>query len=124
MRREDRPRVMEMAELKVVPVPVPKYELPQSKHEAAERLSTRICLLGPSQSGKTQLAMFLALTVYKNCFSAIHLFSPNCYKDPTFAPLKRHMKEDLELDLDEHLHPTYSEESLREAMDRAAAVAN
>ena len=114
----------EMTELKVTPVPVPKYELPQSKHEAAERLSTRICLLGPTQSGKSQLAVFLALTVYKGCWSAVHLWSPNCYKDPTFAPLKKHMKEDLELDLDEHLHPVYSEAALREAMDRAAAVAD
>ena len=54
---------MEMTELKVTPLQVPKYELPQSKHEAAERLSTRICRLGPTQSGKTQLAMFIALNV-------------------------------------------------------------
>ena len=77
---------MEMTELKVTPVAVPKYDLPQSKHDAAERMSTLICLLGPTQSGATQLAMYLALTVYKGCWSAVHLFSPNCYKDATFAP--------------------------------------
>ena len=35
-----------------------------------------------------------------------------------------HMEEDLHLDLDDHLHPTFSDEALRAAMEKAGAVAD
>jgi DNA polymerase III delta prime subunit len=47
-----------------------------------------MCLLGPSGTGKTTTAVALLTHPFRDCFSAIHVFSPSVEIDTAWQPVK------------------------------------
>jgi hypothetical protein len=82
---------------KVVPKRVKEWEVDQSRHEHLPAVPLRMIVAGPSGVGKTQLLQSIILDFYrtkggKSVFARVYVFSPSCFADPVWGPVRKFRK--------------------------------
>lgn len=77
----------------IKPIQEINYTYEQSKYKSVEKIPFRSLLVGPSGSGKSVLISNMILDIYKNCFSAIYIFSHSINIDSGWNPIKEYIKE-------------------------------
>jgi ABC-type dipeptide/oligopeptide/nickel transport system ATPase component len=85
---------------KVEPIKIKEYNTKQSKYDVVARLPFRAGIIGPSGCGKTVLLQNMILDIYKGCFERIYIFSPSIDVDQTWEPVKKYIKNELNINTD------------------------
>ena len=79
--------------------------------------------VGPSGSGKTVFLTALVTDLYKGCFERVYVFSPSVHVDGAWLPVKKFVKEVLEVPEDEQwAFDTYNHAALEEIIDTQKRV--
>jgi len=101
--------------------PILKHK--QSKTEILPRLSSRICVAGPSGVGKGVLVMQLLTNpeFYRGCFERIYYFSQSAKVDSNLLGLKAYCEKELG-QTEECLFSEFDEGFLRELLDRQLKI--
>ena len=101
--------------------PVLKHK--QSKTEILPRLSSRICVAGPSGVGKGVLVMQLLTNpeFYRGCFERIYYFSQSAKVDSNLLGLKAYCEKELG-QTEECLFSEFDEGFLRELLNRQLKI--
>ena len=107
----------------VPPKGVPKYDCAQSKHKHLPKVPLRMLCVGPSGSGKTVFLTALITDLYKGCFERVYVFSPSVHVDGAWLPVKKFVKEVLEVPEEEQwAFDTYNHAALEEIIDTQKRV--
>ena len=83
---------------KIEPIKLKEFETKQPKYSMVPKIPFRSIILGPSGSGKTILLQNLILSIYKNCFSRIYIFSPSIDVDSTWIPVKKYIQDEMKVE--------------------------
>ena len=83
---------------KIEPINLKEFETKQPKYSMVPKIPFRSIILGPSGSGKTILLQNLILSIYKNCFSRIYIFSPSIDVDSTWIPVKKYIQDEMKVE--------------------------
>ena len=54
---------------------------------------------GPIDSGKGWVFVNIILKLFRHCFSRAYIFSPTAVLDKTWDPVRKHLQEDMGIDL-------------------------
>ena len=84
-----------MATPEVKPRKTEVFKTCQSKYKYVDPVPFRSLLLGPSGSGKTCCLQSMILDIYAGCFERVYIWSPSIYIDPTWAPVREHLRKNL-----------------------------
>ena len=71
-------------------------------------LPMRWCAAGPSGSGKGYVFANMILKHFRGCWARVYIFSPTAVLDKTWDPVRKHLQEDLGIDLKKE--PAFFEE--------------
>ena len=83
----------------IKPIDITGYEFNQSKYEHVPNLSFRSIIVASSTGGKTVLCQNLILSVYRNSFARIFIFSPSVHNDPILTEVKtKYIRDELHVD--------------------------
>ena len=82
------------------PIDVKEYEFKQSKYKIAPRLPFSQIIVGPSGSGKGILLQSMILDIYRDVFARIYAWSPSISVASNWKPVKRHIQDNLMVDLE------------------------
>ena len=90
----------------VPPKGIPEYHSDQSQHEHIPSIPLRAIIAGPSGCGKTMLIVTMITDLYrkkdgKSVFKRIYVFSPSVNADPAWIPVKKFVKDEMNMGKDE-----------------------